>query len=244
MKDSNTYIFLYASAMVIIVAAVLSAVATFLKPYQDLNIEIARKLDILMSVEKARELAMADDRTAYINEEYERYIVGSYVINHQGEILDDVEAFEVNVREENRKPVEQRNLPIFVARHDDGSESYIIPVYGRGLWGPVFGYVAFEEDYNTIFGVIFDHEGETPGLGAEINTRAFQEQFKGKRIFDDDGEFVSIDVIKPGTVPMNEHRVDGISGGTITGNGVDAMLENSLSSYVAYFRKQKNQNYE
>jgi Na+-transporting NADH:ubiquinone oxidoreductase subunit C len=241
MKESNTYIFIYASAMVIIVAAVLSAVSTLLKPYQDLNIEMARKLDILMSVEKAEMVAQADDRTAYINEEYEKYIVDSYVINHLGEIQEDLDAFIVNVREENRKPVEQRNLPIFVARHDDGSESYIIPVYGRGLWGPVFGYIALEDDYNTIFGVIFDHESETPGLGAEINTQAFQNQFKGKKIFDEAGEFVSIDVIKPGAVPINEHRVDGISGGTITGNGVDAMLENSLGSYVAYFRKQKNQ---
>lgn len=241
MKESNTYIFIYASAMVIIVAAVLSAVSTLLKPYQDLNIEMARKLDILMSVEKAEMVAQADDRTAYINEEYEKYIVNSYVVNHLGEIQEDLDAFEVNVRDENRKPVEQRNLPIFVARHDDGSESYIIPVYGRGLWGPVFGYIALEDDYNTIFGVIFDHESETPGLGAEINTPAFENQFKGKKIFDEAGEFVSIDVIKTGTVPINEHRVDGISGGTITGNGVDAMLENSLGSYVAYFRKQKNQ---
>jgi Na+-transporting NADH:ubiquinone oxidoreductase subunit C len=242
MKESNTYIFIYASVMVIIVAAVLSAVSTLLKPYQDLNIEMARKLDILMSVEKASLVAQADDRTAYINEEYEKYIVDSYVINHRGEIQEGLDAFEVNVREENRKPVEQRNLPVFVARHDDGSESYIIPVYGRGLWGPVFGYIALEDDYNTIFGVIFDHESETPGLGAEINTPAFQNQFKGKRLFDDDGEFVSIRVIKPGGgVSPNEHRVDGVSGGTITGNGVDAMLRNTLSAYVEYFRKQKNQ---
>ena len=244
MKDSNTYIFLYASAMVIIVAAVLSAVSTLLKPYQDLNVEMAKKLDILRSVEKAEMLAEADDRTSYINEEYERYIVDSYVINHLGEIQEDVDAFEVNVREENRKPVDQRNLPVFVARDDNGRENFIIPVYGRGLWGPVFGYIAFEDDYNTIFGVIFDHEGETPGLGAEISTPPFENQFKGKRIFDEAGEFVSIDVIKPGTVPLNEHRVDGISGGTITGNGVDAMLEDTLSAYVTYFRKQKNENYE
>jgi Na+-transporting NADH:ubiquinone oxidoreductase subunit C len=242
MKESNTYIFIYASAMVIIVAAVLSAVSTLLKPLQDLNIEMARKLDILMSVEKAGLVAQADDRTAYINEEYERYIVDSYVINHRGELQENLIAFDVNVREENRKPVEQRNLPIFVARHDDGSESYVIPVYGRGLWGPVFGYIALEEDYNTIFGVILDHESETPGLGAEISTPAFENQFKGKRLFDEQGEFVSISVIKPGGgVPLNEHRVDGVSGGTITGNGVDAMLRNTLTAYVEYFRKQKNQ---
>ncbi|MFP4366111.1 MAG: NADH:ubiquinone reductase (Na(+)-transporting) subunit C [Bacteroidales bacterium] len=244
MKDSNTYIFLYASAMVVIVAAVLSAVATLLKPYQDLNVEMAKKLDILRSVEKAEMLAEADNKTSYINDEYEKYIVDSYVIDHNGEIQEGIDAFEVNVREENRKPVEQRNLPIFVARDNDGSENFIIPVYGRGLWGPVFGYIALEDDYNTIFGVIFDHEGETPGLGAEISTPVFENQFKGKKIFDEAGEFVSVDVVKPGAVSLNEHRVDGISGGTITGNGVDAMLEDTLGSYVSYFRKQKNGNHE
>ncbi len=241
MKDSNTYIFIYASAMVIIVAAVLSAVATILKPYQDLNIEMARKLDILRSIEKAEMVAAAENRVAYIDEEWERYIVDSYVINHLGEIQENIDAFEVRVREENRKPVEERNLPIFVGR-DEENEYFIIPVYGRGLWGPVFGYVALENDYNTIFGVIFDHEGETPGLGAEISMPAFENQFKGKRLFDEDGEFVSIRVVKPGGgVPLNEHRVDGVSGGTITGNGVDAMLRDTLGAYVEYFRKQKNQ---
>lgn len=240
MKDSNTYIFIYASVMVVVVAAVLSAVSTLLKPYQDLNIEMARKLDILRSIEKAEGVAEADNRNAYIDEEYDKYIVDSYVINHLGEIQEEIDAFGVRVREENRKPVEERNLPVFVGR-DEAGEYFIIPVYGRGLWGPVFGYVALEDDYNTIFGVIFDHESETPGLGAEISTAAFENQFKGKKLFDEDNEFVSIQVIKPGTVPLDEHRVDGVSGGTITGRGVDEMLRDTLGAYVEYFRKQKNQ---
>lgn len=237
MKDSNTYIFLYASAMVIVVAAVLSAVSTILKPYQDLNIELTRKLDILRSVEKAQDVGVVPDRRAYIEEEYESYIVDSYVIDHQGEIQEDLVAAELNVRNELRQPLQERNLAIYVARID-GREYFVIPVFGRGLWGPVFGYVALEDDYNTIFGVIFDHESETPGLGAEISTPPFEDQFKGKRLFDDDGEFVSIQVIKSGTAPLTDHRVDGVSGGTITGQGVEAMLRDALGSYVEYFRKQ------
>jgi Na+-transporting NADH:ubiquinone oxidoreductase subunit C len=240
MKQNNTYIFLYASAMVIIVAAVLSLVATILKPYQDLNIEIARKLDILQTVEKAELAYQVPDRNEYVEQEYDKYIADSYVINHLGEVQEGIDAFTVNVRDELRKPLEQRNLPVFVFRDDDGSEKLIFPVHGRGLWGPVYGYVALEEDYNTIFGVIFDHDSETPGLGAEINTPAFENQFKGKRIFDEDGEFVSIRVIKPGSAPINEHRVDGISGGTITSQGVEAMLAEVLGSYENYFLKQKN----
>ena len=238
-KGSNVYIFGYASVMVVVVAAVLSVVATVLKPYQELNVEIAKKLDILMSVDKAGQVAEAKDKNTYVEEEFDNYIVDSYVINHLGERQADVDAFNVNVRDELRKPLEDRNLPIYVARHDDGSESYILPVHGRGLWGPVFGYVALEEDYNTIYGVIIDHDGETPGLGAEINTPAFMNQFKGKKIFDETGEFVSVNVIKPGSASLNEHRVDGISGGTITSQGVDEMLETVLGSYKNYLREQK-----
>ncbi len=240
MKQNNTYIFLYSSAMVVIVAAILSVVATVLRPYQELNIEIAKKLDILRSVEKAEQAQEMRDRNAYVEEEYARYIVDSYVIDHLGERRDDIDAFGVNVREEMRKPLEERNLPVFVAQDDDGSEYYIFPVHGRGLWGPVYGYVALEGDLNTIFGVIFDHDSETPGLGAEINTARFENQFKGKKLFDETGEFVSISIIKPGAVPPGDHNVDGISGGTITSQGVEEMLYDVLGSYRTYFRNQKN----
>jgi Na+-transporting NADH:ubiquinone oxidoreductase subunit C len=239
MKNNNTYIFIYASAMVIIVAAVLSTIATVLRPYQDRNVEIARKLDILRTVDQAARLHEVSNRIEYIEAEYDKYIVEEYVIDYQGERQEGVEAFVVNMREEMRKPLEDRNLPVFVFRHDDGSEKYIVPVHGRGLWGPIFGYVAMEDDYNTVFGVTFDHDGETPGLGAEINTTAFENQFRGKQLFDDTGEFVSIRVMKPGTPHIPGHSVDGITGGTITSRGVEAMLRDVLGSYMEYFRNQK-----
>ncbi len=240
MKQSNTYIFLYSSAMVVIVAAVLSVVATVLRPYQELNIEIAKKLDILRSVDKAEQVSEVRDRNAYVEEEYERYIVDSYVIDYLGERQEDVDAFAVNMRDEMRKPLEERNLPVFVARDDDGRENYIFPVHGRGLWGPLFGYVALEDDFNTIFGVILDHESETPGLGAEISAPFFEERFRGKKLFDDEGEFVSVRITKPGTVPPGDHNVDGISGGTITSKGVEEMLYDVLGSYKRYLENRKN----
>jgi Na+-transporting NADH:ubiquinone oxidoreductase subunit C len=225
--------------MVIIVAAILSFVSTILRPYQDLNVEIARKLDILRSVEKGEMAYEVSDRNTYVEEEYDQYIVESYVINHLGERQEGIDAFTVNVRDELRKPINERFLPVFVFSDDDGNEKYIIPVHGRGLWGPIYGYVALEDDYNTIFGVIFDHDGETPGLGAEINTSDFENQFKGKQLFDDDGEFVSIRVQKPSAPPIPDHSVDGITGGTITSQGVEAMLREVLGSYREYFRNQK-----
>jgi Na+-transporting NADH:ubiquinone oxidoreductase subunit C len=121
----------------------------------------------------------------------------------------------------------------------------VIPVYGKGLWGPIWGYVSFHKEnitkqgmphFNTIYGVMFDHKGETPGLGAEINQPSFMLPFRGKKIFDKDGSFVSVEVVKGGADPSSLHEVDGISGGTITSKGLEAMLDSCLSSYQTYFK--------
>jgi Na+-transporting NADH:ubiquinone oxidoreductase subunit C len=244
MKQTNTYIFLYASGMVLVVAAILSVASMVLKPYQERNVEIAKKLDILSSVGKAAELGSASNKNAYVEQEYDKYIKESYVINSAGERIEGVDAFNVKLNEEVRKPVELRNLPVYVAQQENNTVNYIIPVLGRGLWGPIRGYVALNDDFNTIFGVIFDHDKETPGLGAEINTSAFEDQFRGKQIFDENGEFISIRVQKAGLPPFGNSSVDGISGGTITSQGVDLMLKDVLGSYQTYFKSQMKLSYE
>jgi Na+-transporting NADH:ubiquinone oxidoreductase subunit C len=240
MKQTNTYIFLYASGMVLIVAAILSVAAMLLKPFQERNVEIAKKLDILRSVGGATGVASASSKNDYVEAEYEKYILESYVINTEGIRVEGIDAFTVNLKEELNKPLEMRNLPVYVAQQEDGSRNFIIPLLGRGLWGPIRGYIALNEDFNTIFGAIFDHDKETPGLGAEINTDDFQDQFRGKQIFDENGEFVSIRVQKAGLPPFGNHSVDGISGGTITSVGVDLMLRDVLGSYKTYFKSQMN----
>ncbi len=239
MKQTNTYIFLYASGMVLIVAAILSVASMLLKPLQERNVEIAKKLDILRSVGKAADAGSAPSKNVYVESEYEKYIRESYVINSSGQRIEGIDAFSVNLKEEINKPLEQRRLPVYIAQHDDGSLNYIIPLLGRGLWGPIRGYIALNEDFNTIFGAIFDHDKETPGLGAEINTSQFQDQFRGKQIFNDAGEFVSIKVQKAGLPPFGNSSVDGISGGTITSVGVDLMLKDILGVYKTYFKSQK-----
>lgn len=115
---------------------------------------------------------------------------------------------------------------------------------GKGLWGPIWGYVAFDKDLNTVSGASFAHKGETPGLGAEISQAPFQQQFVGKRIFDEQNEFVSVRVVKPGMVdPGNVYyAVDGISGGTITSRGVDEMIDRTIKVYVPYFKAIQSSN--
>ena len=241
MKNfSNTYIFVFSLIMVTIVAVLLSFVAMQLKPIQQLNLEIERKQDILRSVGEAQQVHEVSDKNSYIEEEFGKYITDSYVVNFQGEKI-DADAFEVTLEmeQEVKLPQEERRYPIFVFS-DNGNEKYVVPVRGKGLWGPIWGYVAFEEDMNTIGGAVFDHQGETPGLGAEINTEWFQEPFSGKTIFDEQGNFVSIEVVKGGADPSDPHGVDAISGGTITSKGLEDMLQDCLGGYVNYFKNTAN----
>ena len=237
---SNTYIFVFSLIMVTIVAVLLSFVATQLKPRQQMNMEIERKQDILRSVGQAQMVGDADDKNSYIEEEFGKYITNSYVVNFQGEVV-DADAFEItlDLEQEVKNDQEERRYPIFVYS-ENGNEKYVVPVRGKGLWGPIWGYVAFETDMNTISGAVFDHQGETPGLGAEINTDWFQEPFTGKTIFNENGEFVSIEVVKGGADPQDPHGVDAITGGTITSKGLEDMLIDCLAGYVNHFKNQAN----
>ncbi len=237
--NSNSYTFIYAAIMVVLVAAILSITAIALKPFQNKNIEIEKKSNILTSINKGLDADKATDKTAYIEQQYSKYVTKSYVINSNGQTIDGVNAFEVDLGKEIDKPANQRYLPVFECTDDDGSLKYVLPIRGKGLWGPIWGYVALQSDMNTIYGTNFDHKGETPGLGAEISQRWFQTPFNGKKIFDSTGKFVSIEVVKGGTTPENLHGVDAISGGTITSKGLQAMLYDNLSLYQN-FLKNKN----
>lgn len=234
---SNTYIFVFSLIMVTIVAVLLSFVATQLKPLQQLNLEIEKKQDILRSVGKAEKVAEASDKNSYIVEEFGKYITESYVVDFNGAEV-EADAFEITLKlkvEVDKEPKE-RKYPVFIYT-EDGDRKFVVPVRGKGLWGPVWGYVSFNSDMNTINGAVFDHKAETPGLGSEINTGWFQEPFTGKTIFDESGEFVSIEVVKGGADPADPHGVDAISGGTITSKGLEAMLRDCLSGYVNHFRQ-------
>ena len=227
---SNRYVFIYASVMVIIVAVVLSSAATLLRPLQERNMRIEKMQNILSTIEIPAPRAEA-------LELFEQYITDTKVLNHLGEEIEG-DAFEVDLRDENRKPFEERQIPLFIA-DVEGELYYIVPVRGNGLWGAIWGYLSFKGDLNTIAGANFDHASETPGLGAEIADPPFEQQFIGKRIFDDDGDFRSVRVVRGGAPADDPHAVDGISGGTITSNGVTAMLRDGLQVYKPYFEKQK-----
>jgi len=159
------------------------------------------------------------------------------VVDSKGETKEGVNAFDVAMQVENKKKSEEKNLPVFICTNENSEKYYIVPVRGKGLWGPIWGYVAFKEDLNTIVGTQFGHKSETPGLGAEINTPPFQNQFIDKTIMNEKGEFVSVMVVKGGTPDSDKHGVDAISGGTITSKALEAMVHDCIKEYTVYFSK-------
>ncbi len=232
--QGNTYTFIYSSVMVIVVAAALAFTAIQLQPYQENNIKVEKMQNILASVGEVTTPENAETK-------YKEIIVKEFIINEKGETIEG-NAFNVDLKNEMKKKVEERKFPIYQALKD-GKNYFVIPLRGKGLWGPIWGYVSLEEDLNTIHGAVFDHKGETPGLGAEISTAEFRNQFIGKKIFKAD-TVASIKVYKGGkNAAINagdtEYGVDAVSGGTITSKGLEAMMLTNLSDYENYFKNNK-----
>lgn len=227
---TNRYVFLYASAMVVVVALLLSGASTLLRPLQERNMRIEKMQNILAAINMPAARAEAEEL-------FDRYITTAKIVNHLGAELPG-DAFEVELQDEIRKDLADRQLPVYIA-DIDGETFYIVPLRGAGLWGPIWGYVGLESDMVTIAGANFDHASETPGLGAEIADQAFQDQFRGKRIFDEAGNFRPVRVVKGRAPAGDQYAVDGITGGTITSNGVTNMLRDGLEAYKNYFKKIK-----
>lgn len=230
-RQSNTYTIIYAIILVVVVGVMLSVVYQALRPQQIENIENDTKRQILAAA------LISPAQGESVSDLYSKHITESYIVNTKGEkTAPDVNPFDVNVSLEVKKPEAERLLPVFVCSTDAGTK-YIVPVYGAGLWGPIWGYIAMDANGDCIYGAYFAHQGETPGLGAEIEKPAFSDQFKGKDIFSNSGEFQSVKVVKNGQEPAEGAYVHAISGGTITSQGVQKMLMNSLQPYTEFFKK-------
>ncbi len=235
-KQSNAYIIIYSSILVIVVAAALSFTAIKLRPLQQQNVEMEMMSNILGSVG-----ALGDAKEpAAIEAAYKKYITESFLVDSKGNKVDatqqEIFAILGGLKGAYAAPEDSRKLPLFVS-NVDGKTNYIVPIIGTGLWGPVWGYMALNDDLNTVAGVVFAHKSETPGLGAEIATPSFQNQYIGKSLFDGT-TFKGIGVTKgAGSSDGNAHAVDAISGGTITARAVGDMVINCLKVYVPFFEK-------
>lgn len=227
-KQSNIYTIVYIIVMVVVVGAALAFTAMSLKDRQQANADNDKRRQILSSVN-----ITAD--AADLTQEFDKYITGQVVVNAEGDSVGS-DAFSIKMEQQVKVAAEKRLLPLYICSID-GSTKYIIPLYGQGLWGPIWGYISLNDDASTVYGAFFDHQGETPGLGAEITKDAFRDEFRNKELFKGD-KFLPIAVVKAGQAPMSgEDYVNGISGGTITSKGVGSMLDQCLKPYKNYLEK-------
>jgi len=209
--------------MVVIVAFLLAFVSSSLKETQSKNVQLDTKKQILAALN----IKNVEDADA----EYKKYVKGDMLMNVDGTLAENTGEFVTNYEKEAK---ENQRLHVFVCEVD-GQTKYVVPVYGAGLWGAIWGYVALNEDKDTVYGTYFSHASETPGLGAEIATDWFQKEFEGKKTIENGA--VALGVTKNGKVEKPDYQVDGISGGTITSVGVDAMLKACLNSYLSFLTK-------
>ena len=217
--NSNVYIISYSVVMVVIVAVLLSLAAVGLKPLQEENALNDNKTQIVK--------ALGYDP---LTTPYKEVVSNVALLNEQGVAVAEDEASVFEALKDVNGSREANKFPVFVAA--DGS--VVVPLFGKGLWDDIWGFVALESDMNTIKGIVLAHKGETPGLGAEIATDNHQKQYKGKTIFEGE-EFVGITLKKGGADKDNLHEVDAITGGTKTSDGVTAMIKDCLVSYKPYF---------
>jgi Na+-transporting NADH:ubiquinone oxidoreductase subunit C len=236
-KESNSYIFMYSTILVVVAAAVLAVAAVGLKPFQKKNQEIEKMQQLLTAVGIENDVKNAEDL-------YKKYFVQELAVNKKGEVVStyenqtlkgEVRPFNIELSKELAKG-DEAMLPIFIC-NQEGKTVYVVPVHGKGLYDAIWGNVAIADDLNTIVGVLFDHKGETPGLGAEITNPAFPAQFKGKKIFENDE--VKLAVVKSSKKTNDTFEADAVTGATNTSNGVSNMLKDCLSNYVEYFKTLK-----
>lgn len=229
--NSNSYIIAYSCVMVVVVAFLLAFVSSALKPTQDVNVALDKKKQILAALNIRN---LSDEQSS---EEYAKVINADAVINEQGNVTNpgtkggEKAGFLLNSAD-----YKAGRLAIYDCTVE-GKRKFVVPVYGMGLWGPIWGYIAVNEDGNTVYGAYFNHEGETAGLGSEIkDSKAWQDLFKGKTIYGADGKPV-LCVKKTSEIKDRSCEVDGVTGATLTSVGVSNMLQEGFAKYRNYLKK-------
>ncbi len=238
--ESNTYTVVFAIVMVIVVGALLAFMASALKPKIDENKRVEKQQNILYAMginrnEDDSDVAFVPKEA--VQEAFSRYITRQLVIDPEGNSLNDNEAYLIDLKKQfdALKKGKAARLPLFIGEKAEKTY-YIIPLYGKGLWDAIWGYLALDNTMH-VQGVYFDHKAETPGLGANMKQRFFMDDFTGESVLDGN-QYQGIAVVKGNADPLNtdkaDNQVDALAGATITGNGITAMIKESLQLYKPY----------
>ncbi len=251
-KEGNGYTFGFAIALVVVVGTLLASIAMWTKPFKEKNDIVKKQISILKALLPQEESDKITRKNA--QKEFVKYVDldEAIVINEKGEVIEGVydkdgsviegKAFDVDIKQEfkdKKRDEANRNYPLYVAQFK-GETAYVIPVVGKGLWGPIWGNICLSSDMKTIQGASFDHKSETPGLGAEIKQGFFTNRWIDEEITNEEGDFMPFEIVKDNSGSANMSKVDGITGGTITSKGVEEMVNRCLKPYVAYFKNLQN----
>ncbi|MEP2023553.1 MAG: NADH:ubiquinone reductase (Na(+)-transporting) subunit C [Reichenbachiella sp.] len=249
MQRSNLYIIVFSAVLTIVLGGLLSGTSVVLKPLQNKQVELDTKKKILGAVMDISNIEEANEILAL----YEKRVT-STVVDINGELMakdakgNPLVAEKIDFQKNHnkfKKDVEARPYPVFMYMKEDGSgvDAYIFPMFGAGLWDWISGFVAVDSDLNTVRGVAFDHKSETPGLGARITDEAVKSRYEGKKLYGEDGKLQSVSMVKGEKgEPLDPHHIDGMSGATLTGKGVNAMLKDYFGYYGSFIEKTKNSN--
>ncbi|SMD34509.1 Na+-transporting NADH:ubiquinone oxidoreductase subunit C [Reichenbachiella faecimaris] len=249
MQRSNLYIIVFSAILTIVLGGLLSGTSVVLKPLQNKQVELDTKKKILGAVMDISNIEEASEILALYDKR-----VTSTVVDINGELMEKdakgnpLVAEKIDFQKNHnkfKKDVEARPYPVFMYMKEDGSgvDAYIFPMFGAGLWDWISGFVAVDADLNTVRGVAFDHKSETPGLGARITDEAVKARFVGKKLYDASGALQSVNMIKGEKgEPLDDHHIDGMSGATLTGKGLNAMLKDYFGYYGSFIERTKNSN--
>ena len=240
--NNNVYTIVYTTVIVVVAAAILAIAAMALKPKQDANIKAETISQMLTAAGFASKEDLAKQGNDQVLAMYSANIKNAFLIDAEGNKTGELETegsieLQDNLKQENKNIASGNpSLPVYVFEKD-GAEVNVIPCYGAGLWGPIWGYIAFNADCTEILGAYFDHESETPGLGAKIKDEAwFREQFKGKKVnFSKPDD--AFNIVKGGAPAGDDSAVDAITGATMTCNGLDAALDTWFKAYIPFLQK-------
>ena len=246
-------------AICFVAAIFVSSAAVGLKPKQDEN----KKIDLLKNILIAGDLYKSD--VTNVNETFQSKIVGEIIDLETGLVLPESNYDEIlNLEEFDIKSVAgsekhgkaispdkdiasiqrmPKQIAIYKVNGEEGIDKYILPIYGKGLWSTMYGFIALDRDLHTIEGFTFYEHGETPGLGGEVDNPRWKQKWIGKQAYGEDWN-VQIEVIK-GEVdqsnPKSKYQVDGLSGSTITTRGVSNLVqfwlgENGYKPFITKLR--------
>lgn len=254
-RNSNSYILIFAIAMTLVLGSALAFVSEGLKEKQQAEREFERKKFILsaaLGTEQVNQIIATEGREK-VNDIYENR-VRDLVVDENGKAIEGKRAGDIIVAKEYKKleriddvmkvkSGEKLHLPVYTIATEsgDGVEYYVLPIYGFGLWDNIWGYLAMQSDFNTVQGAIFDHKGETPGLGARITENGVQQRYSGKKLYNTEGQLVSV-VMQKGEgadYSSDPHKVNGMTGATITGNGLNNMVKDYVGLYSNYLNSLK-----